>query len=89
MWFATRGMPLIGVPNFAYEGRLEEVDGVLDIFSALVNYVYSSGAVIQAGHTMQIADDIYLRTRHLDEYIDYLGEDIIVLERITASQVNV
>lgn len=88
VWFATRGAPLFGVPDFAYKGDLKEADAVIDMFGTLITYVYQSKAQFGVGHTIQLPDNVYLRFGRLTEYAEFMGADTLVLERIKPSDVN-
>lgn len=80
-WLATKGGEVYGVPNFAYLVRsLNEADDVLRLFGDIITYLYRSNNRMAAGHTMQLGD-AQLRLRNTYEYIEYLGEDTLVIER--------
>jgi len=82
VWFATKGNPFFGVPDFAYLGKsLAETDEIYDIFAAITTYAYQSEAHIAAGHTLQIGEDTFLRFRSIWKYADYLGEKTLVIEK--------
>lgn len=67
VWFATRGQHLFGAPDFLMEGAPDDKPGdVLDMFMNIFLYLLGSDRELMPGHTMQIADEIYLRFGALD-----------------------
>ncbi|MBA3870756.1 MAG: DUF4261 domain-containing protein [Anaerolineae bacterium] len=88
VWFATKGSPLFGVPDFAYLGKSSENEAVLDMFGDVFTYIYRSGAKLGVGHTMQLGENSYLRFSNVTEYADYLGDKTLVIEKISASNIN-
>jgi len=67
IWFATKGHHMFGAPDFVLRGNeADKPSEVLDLFMNIFLYVIGSDRDLQPGHTMQIADEIYLRFGKLD-----------------------
>ncbi|GEM47119.1 hypothetical protein DC3_27540 [Deinococcus cellulosilyticus NBRC 106333 = KACC 11606] len=80
IWYATRGFERFGAPNFALLGQPGEAAETFDLFTALLRYVVSSGAELQAGHTAEVGN-LPLRFVAPYEYEDFLkgkGELLVV-----------
>lgn len=61
-WFATKGHHVFGAPDFVMQGTAaDKPSDVLDLFMNIFLYVISADRELQAGHTMQIAEEIFLR----------------------------
>lgn len=92
VWFVTKGNNVYGVHEYAFKGdSFEDSQMVYDMFEDIFNYEYSEKPVIEAGHTLQLGDDVYLRFRDVYEIQDDLqGEGIgtLVLEFINADEIN-
>ena len=92
VWFVTKGNNVYGVHEYAYKGdSLEDSQMVYDMFEDIFDYEYTKKPAIQAGHTIQIGDDVYLKFRELYEIEDDLqGEGIgtLVLEVISKDEIN-
>lgn len=68
VWFATKGHHLFGAPDFVMHGAEgDKPSDVLDLFMNIFLYVMGSDRELQAGHTMQIADEIYLKFSELPQ----------------------
>ena len=92
VWFVTKGNNIYGVHEYAFKGdSFEDSQMVYDMFEDIFNYEYTEKPVIEAGHTLQIGDDVYLRFRDVYEIEDDLqGEGLgtLVLEYIKADEIN-
>lgn len=67
VWFVSKGHHLFGVPDFVLRGTPEDKPGdILDLFMNIFLYVISSRRELAAGHTMQIAEEVFLRFGELD-----------------------
>ncbi len=64
VWMRTYGAHLFGLPDFAAhaEGH-HEGQKYFDVFSNILTYLRESGASIEAGHTLQIGEEEFLRFR--------------------------
>jgi len=61
-WFATKGHHVFGVPDFVLLGtENDKPSDVLDLFMNVFLYVITADRELQPGHTMQIAEEIFLR----------------------------
>lgn len=92
VWFVTKGNNIYGVHEYAFKGdSFEDSQMVYNMFEDIFNYEYSEKPVIEAGHTLQIGDDVFIRFREVYEIEDDLqGEGIgtLVLELITEDEIN-
>ena len=91
VWFATKGNNLFGVHEFAFYGTFENTQEIYDIFEDVFYYIYESDAHIEAGHTIQLGEDVFLKFREVYELQDTLeGEGIgtLVLEKINSDEIN-
>lgn len=73
-WFATKGHQMFGAPDLVMFGDEKPAD-VMDIFMNIFLYVTQQDARIGPGHTLQIADEVFLKFSELDPanpYIEYL-----------------
>jgi hypothetical protein len=91
VWMRTYGGHLMGLPDLATlapgHERGEEVFG---LFSSIYTYLRSSGARFEAGQTMQVGSDTFMRLRAPAEgeyFLDSPGE-IFVAEMISADEIN-
>lgn len=67
VWFATKGQHMFGAPDFVLRGEQgDQPSEVLDLFMNIFLYVIGSDRELQPGHTMQIAEEIYLRFGELE-----------------------
>ncbi|MGH7297766.1 MAG: hypothetical protein ACRELB_22700 [Polyangiaceae bacterium] len=79
-WFVTRGGWLVGLPDLAWLAKdLEETDAVFSMFASVLDYAFTSGTRLAVGHTIDFSERP-LRIRAPYEYVDYVGEDTLVLE---------
>ena len=90
VWFVSKGNNYFGVPDFAYFGKHEEFDDVIENLDSIFNYAYKSKATIEAGHTIQIGKNKFFRFREVYEYPEYLESEMgtLVVEVITKEQIN-
>ena len=64
---------------------------VYDMFEDIFYYEYSEKPVIEAGHTLQIGDDVFIKFREVYEIEDDLqgeGIDTLVIELISKDEIN-
>jgi hypothetical protein len=79
-WLVTRGGWLVGLPDLAWLAQdLEETDAVFSMFASILDYVFTSGTRLAAGHTIDFAGR-GLHIREPYEYADFIGEETLVLE---------
>lgn len=91
VWMRTHGAHLLGMPDLAalakghHQGQL-----YFDMFSNIFHYLLDSGAVLGAGHTMQVDEDVFIRLREPKEGEYFLESDgqLYVAELITEEQIN-
>lgn len=92
VWFVTKGNNIYGVHEYAYKGEsFEDSQMVYDMFEDIFNYEYSERPVIEAGHTLQLGDDVFLKFRDVYEIEgDLQGEGIgtLVIELIGEDEIN-
>jgi hypothetical protein len=91
VWFASKGHHMFGAPDLAmHEGQPSDV---LDIFMNIFAYVTGKKARIAAGHTLQIAENVYLKFSQLSpdnpwkDFLQGKGETL-ELKRITKEEIN-
>lgn len=91
VWMRTYGAPQLGLPDFAAhaEGHHEGMR-YFHMFDSVLRYLLESGAELEAGHTMQIGNEEYLRFREPNEAESFLEGDgeILVAEVIGADEIN-
>ncbi|MCA8936869.1 MAG: DUF4261 domain-containing protein [Planctomycetes bacterium] len=91
-WFATKGHHMFGTPDLVMFGDEKPAD-VMDIFMNIFLYVTQQGARIGPGHTLQIADEVFLKFSELDPanpYIEYLkgAGPTLQLSRISQDEIK-
>jgi hypothetical protein len=91
-WFASKGHHMFGVPDLVMHGD-EQPSDVLDIFMNIFTYMTRKRVKIAAGHTLQIAEETYLRFSKLAEdnqWRDWLlGKDeTLEIKRIAKEEIN-
>jgi hypothetical protein len=90
-WMRTYGNPVFKLPDLALLAKgHEEGQATFDMFCNVMNYLRNSGATFDAGHTMQLGEDRYLKVRApvKEEYwLDGPGP-VLVLEIISKAQIN-
>lgn len=93
VWFVTKGNNLYGVHEYAFKGdSFDDARQVYDMFEDIFNYEYTEKPEIEAGCTIQLGKDIFLRFRDVYEVENYIqGEGIgtLVLELITKDEINI
>ncbi len=91
VWMRTYGAHLLGVPDFAaLAAGHHEGEKYFELFNNLLRYLRDSGARMDAGHTMQVGPDTYLRARAAtkEEYFLQSDGELLVVEEIGAEEVN-
>jgi hypothetical protein len=91
VWMRTHGMDEFGLPNLAtHAPGHEQSSRVFGIFSNVTSYLLAQGPVLEAGHTMQIGDDEFMRLRGLtaDEAPLDDGVPLLVAEFIRSEEAN-
>ncbi|HEY3815826.1 MAG TPA: hypothetical protein VGL81_01585 [Polyangiaceae bacterium] len=79
-WLVTRGGALVGLPDLAWLAKdLDETDAVFSMFASVLDYAFTSGTRLAVGHTIDLSERP-LQVRAPYEYVDYIGEDTLVLE---------
>ncbi|KRA03198.1 DUF4261 domain-containing protein [Achromobacter sp. Root565] len=91
VWMRTYGADAFGLPDFAALATgHDEGEMYSTMFNNIMSYMLESGAVLAAGHTMQIGEDAYMKLREPakeEYYLDGPGQ-VLVAEIITADQIN-
>jgi hypothetical protein len=91
VWMRTYGAPLLKLPDLALlAAGHHEGQSTFDLFSALYNYLRSSGAHFAAGHTMEVGGNTFLRLRAPtpeEFFLDSDGE-LLVAEKSSAGDRN-
>jgi len=91
VWMRTYGAPLLELPDFAAHATgHEEGQRYFDMFETIFGYLRESNARLAAGHTMQIAEEEYIRLRAPSEEEGFLQSDakLLVVEVIGADEIN-
>ncbi len=91
VWMRTHGLEEFELPNLATHAPSHEQGGeVFDIFSNVSSYMMAQGPVLEAGHTMQIGEDQFMRLRELssDESVLDDGDALLVAEFISSDEAN-
>ena len=79
-WLTTRGGWLVGLPDLAWLAKdLEETDAVFSMFASILDYAFTSGTRLAPGHTIDFSERP-LKIREPYEFVDYIGEETLVLE---------
>ena len=91
VWMRTYGADRFGLPDFAAlaEGH-HQGEFYSNIFNNIMAYLLQSGAEMDAGHTMQIGENAYLKLREPDEPEYFLQGPgrTLVAEIIAEDQIN-
>lgn len=91
VWMRTHGMEAFGLPNLAtHASSHAQGSEIFDIFNNVAQYLMAQGPVLDAGHTMQIGDDQFMRLRSLapgEVFLDD-GAPVLVAEFIDANESN-
>jgi Domain of unknown function (DUF4261) len=91
VWMRTHGASLLGLPDFAaYTEGHHEGERYFQMFDNILSYLRESGAKLEAGHTLQIESEEYLRFRRPRSEETFLESDtkLLVVELIRADQIN-
>lgn len=91
VWMRTHGNHLLGIPDLAAHAQgHHEASRIHGIFSNLMEYLLTSKARMDAGHTAQISENefIKLRAPRKDEYFLDSPTELLVVEFITNDQIN-
>ena len=91
VWMRTYGAHLLELPDFAaYASGHDEGQRYFDIFENIFAYLKDSGAVLGAGHTMQVGEHEFLKCRERteDEYFLESDGDLLVAEIIGSDEIN-
>jgi len=91
VWMRTYGGPLFGLPDFAKATEGHHVgQKTSEMFETILGYLMDSGAKLAAGHTLQISSEDFLKFRapSSEEYFLKDHPNVLVVERISESQVN-
>lgn len=90
IWMVTKGNHIFGVKDFAYLGDINEVKEINEIFNNIFYYIYENSAVVEAGHTLQIEEEVYLKFKNIYKEKEYLEGPIgtLVIEKIKANEIN-
>ncbi|MDC7224444.1 MAG: DUF4261 domain-containing protein [Spirochaetales bacterium] len=91
VWMRTYGAHLLDLPDFAaFAADHNEGQRFFDIFDNVYNYLRSSGARLEAGHTMQIGNEEFLkcRSRTQEEYFLESEGEMLVTEIIRKEDIN-
>lgn len=85
IWFCSKGFHRWGAPDFALLGAEGEGEAAVDIFSALLGYVRSTGARLSPGDTADLGG-VPLCFGPVREYAEYLDGPggTLVIERIAS-----
>jgi len=91
VWMRTYGAEAFGLPNFATLATgHHEGEEFFELFGSILDYLRTSHAVMEAGHTMQVGEDTFMRARNATQ-AEYFLHDItpvLVAEMIGASEIN-
>ncbi|MGO1075707.1 hypothetical protein [Inquilinus sp. CA228] len=85
IWFCSKGFHRWGAPDFALLGAEGEGEAAVDIFSALLGYVRSTGTRLSPGDTADLGG-VPLRFSPVREYAEYLDGPggTLVIERVAS-----
>ncbi|MDC1142259.1 DUF4261 domain-containing protein [Planctomycetota bacterium] len=85
LW-ATRGHHIFGMPDFAMHATDDlSAEGIMSLFLNIFLYVNVSDMQIAAGHTMQAAEDLYLR---FEEFTHVMWDDDRPLLKVVSIPAN-
>jgi hypothetical protein len=91
VWMRTYGAHEFGLPDLSYlASGHNQGEFVFEMFGNTIDYLRTSGARFEAGHTMQLADEFHARLRSPTAAEPFLESDgeMFVLEKIHPNQVN-
>jgi hypothetical protein len=91
LWTRTVGAHLLKLPDFALKVTAQN-DGsrFYDFVSDIFPYLMDSGSSLQAGHTMQVDEDVFIRVKNpeiRDEFLESAGP-LLQMEFIAADEIN-
>ncbi len=88
LW-ATRGHHLFGLPDFAMKvsDSLSPTD-IMMLFGSIFMYANVSGMQIADGHTMQAADDMYLKFTKFKHSMWQDDKPILIISTISQDKIN-
>lgn len=72
VWFCTKGNDRWGVCDFAYYGKHDQAEEIIELFSELFWYVRESKKIPNFGDTASIGTKYLLKFYAVTEYHDYL-----------------
>ena len=92
-WFATKGQHMFEAPDLVIFAPDEQPSDVLELFMNIFLYVTGNKARIAAGHTLQIAEEAYLKFSELapdNPWREWLqgAEETLELKRINKEEIN-
>jgi hypothetical protein len=91
VWMRTYGAHLLGLPDLAFRAESHaESENICQTFESMLRYLLDSGATFEAGHTMQVGEDLFARLRaprKKEYYLDSPGE-LFVMELISEDEIN-
>ena len=92
-WFVTKGQHLFNAPDLCMEGAGEKPSEVMDLFMNIFLYVTGQKAQIAPGHTLQVAEDDYLKFNEVapdNPWKDWLlgAGKTLQLTRIAKEEIN-
>jgi uncharacterized protein DUF4261 len=91
VWMRTYGASQLGLPDLAaHAAGHHEGQRYFDIFENTLQYLMDSGAHLDAGHTMQIETDEYLRFRDRRQNEAFLESEgkLLVVDIIDSTEIN-
>jgi hypothetical protein len=91
VWMRTYGCHELGLPDFAFRAQgHHQGEEIFEIFSNTLEYLRESKAEMNAGHTMQVGENFFVRLREPrddERFLESKGE-MLVMERIEGSEIN-
>lgn len=91
VWMRTYGAEAFGLPNFAtLAAGHHEGEKFFELFGSILDYLRTSKAVMEAGHTMQVGEDAFMKVRNPTQTEYFLHDEtpVLVAEIIGANEVN-
>jgi len=91
VWMRTYGADLLGLADFAHlASGHDQGSMVFGVFSNIMSYQLDSGAEFDAGHTVQVGDDQFMKLRAptSEEYFLESSGELYVVEFATESEMN-
>lgn len=91
LWARTCGAHLLNLPDLAINVTAkDEASQFYDFVSDIFPYMMNSGSTIEAGHTMQVAEAVFIRVKKPgtdQQFLDSPGR-LLVMEFIGADEIN-